>query len=621
MKAYIKTLLLVLFFCPLITFAQVSTGTTAHFQDFQVHDSTGTGGMLITSGNVTTAGLHLLRRTNTDAQIFNTNASLLLKGGNLSGTGGEIVLFPSGKVGIGQGLNSGEVTNELTVGGSNPLKLMGLNSSSTLDTLLVKDKFGVVYERPFEDIFNDFSFWEREGDGLASRYDTVGIGTAGPLSPLHVNSSEDLEVTFSTQLHRASIRLLADEFSSVLSSYNNGSSEMLLLGTFPAKGMTYLASKFESVSSNEPQGLLLAVENKKPIYFATDAEVKMRLAANGNLTLGGLASSDDYRLNVEGNTRVKDSIFFDEDTYAIFKKDDTLQYVADKHMSFTADNLGDFSFKNRDSTFVHFDGSKGAVGIGIENPIQKFEVNGDALIHDTLYIGNRFNKIYDRAGLTIRSTSNLILNTRSFYDVEIKSDGVEYATFEAENKRFGVGTNTPEEKVDVAGTVKADLFKMTTAPSDGYVLTSDEDGLASWQEIPNDEDWTKSGSDLYTSSAGSVTIGTGGTPTSLFNVQGSISLPITSTGAAIYTPGAVDHTIILTTPSSSVLLPPATGKEGRIYVLKFLNGGGPSIIQSSAGDSIEGVMTFTVPPSSIGSMYTTIVVQSDGSTGWWIINY
>ena len=50
--------------------------------------------------------------------------------------------------------------------------------------------------------------------------------------------------------------------------------------------------------------------------------------------------------------------------------------------------------------------------------------------------------------------------------------------------RLGLGTSTPSEKLEVAGTVKASGLQLTTAPAAGHVLTSDANGVASWQELP-----------------------------------------------------------------------------------------------------------------------------------------
>jgi len=46
--------------------------------------------------------------------------------------------------------------------------------------------------------------------------------------------------------------------------------------------------------------------------------------------------------------------------------------------------------------------------------------------------------------------------------------------------KLGIGTTTPSSTLDVAGTATVTGFKLCTAPTRGYVLTSDASGNASW---------------------------------------------------------------------------------------------------------------------------------------------
>lgn len=48
----------------------------------------------------------------------------------------------------------------------------------------------------------------------------------------------------------------------------------------------------------------------------------------------------------------------------------------------------------------------------------------------------------------------------------------------------GIGTSSPTQKLDVVGTVKSTGLQMTTGPANGYVMTSDSSGNASWKVQP-----------------------------------------------------------------------------------------------------------------------------------------
>ncbi|KPL18329.1 MAG: hypothetical protein AMJ92_08540 [candidate division Zixibacteria bacterium SM23_81] len=121
-----------------------------------------------------------------------------------------------------------------------------------------------------------------------------------------------------------------------------------------------------------------------------------------------------------------------------------------------------------------------------------------------------------------------------------------------ENNRVGVGTESPEEKLDVAGTVQVAGFKMPTGASDGYVLTSDSSGVGTWQlsAAGTDGDWTISGNDIYSAVAGKVGIGTT-TPAEKLHVAGNAE---------------VDSTLFANFVSSSSPLQLQTSGTTRLYI-------------------------------------------------------
>lgn len=54
-----------------------------------------------------------------------------------------------------------------------------------------------------------------------------------------------------------------------------------------------------------------------------------------------------------------------------------------------------------------------------------------------------------------------------------------------ESGSIGVGTNTPTYKLEVAGSASVNGFRLTTGSSNGYVLTSDDNGVGTWTASSN----------------------------------------------------------------------------------------------------------------------------------------
>ncbi len=138
--------------------------------------------------------------------------------------------------------------------------------------------------------------------------------------------------------------------------------------------------------------------------------------------------------------------------------------------------------------------------------------------------------------------------------IEIESDGdIQFDTntlfVDAVNNRVGIGTASPKAKLEVAGQVKID----GGSPGDGKVLTSDADGLATWetlvssgdnfgdhtatQNINLNDNWISGDGDeegIYVDGDGNVGIGTD-SPTQMLDVAGNIAVSGTVDGIDIAT--------------------------------------------------------------------------------------
>ena len=88
----------------------------------------------------------------------------------------------------------------------------------------------------------------------------------------------------------------------------------------------------------------------------------------------------------------------------------------------------------------------------------------------------------------------------------------------------GIGTTSPAEKLDVAGTAQMTGFKLPTGAASNHVLTSDASGIGTWQPAAGgaDGDWTISGNNMYAEVSGNVGIGTA-SPATTLDVNGTLT--------------------------------------------------------------------------------------------------
>ncbi len=166
----------------------------------------------------------------------------------------------------------------------------------------------------------------------------------------------------------------------------------------------------------------------------------------------------------------------------------------------------------------------GSVGIGTVSPQNKLHVNGS--IQATSKVGVGINPdTWDVDALIVSGGNSAPMasmeirnaDTNALYRLHNNSTkSLNFVDVDAGQSRIsissdgdvGIGTESPAEKLDVAGTVQMTGFKLPTGAADGHVLTSDSTGMGGWQPAAADDgDWTISGSDLYRAS-GRVGIGT-----------------------------------------------------------------------------------------------------------------
>ena len=109
----------------------------------------------------------------------------------------------------------------------------------------------------------------------------------------------------------------------------------------------------------------------------------------------------------------------------------------------------------------------GDVGVGTPSPQYKLDIRGTTGID----VGSNFSDV----PLTISVPSD-----QSALISRIAKGGSIINVVDADGN-IGIGTFSPQEKLDVAGTAQVTGFKMPTGASNGYVLTSDGSGVGTWK--------------------------------------------------------------------------------------------------------------------------------------------
>ncbi len=178
------------------------------------------------------------------------------------------------------------------------------------------------------------------------------------------------------------------------------------------------------------------------------------------------------KLEVNGNLRVKTdgSVQFGSDEYRIGRDLNDLRFYTDDEPNLVIQSngyvgIGTTTPANELSVGGTMNVS-GNVGIGTTTPTQKLHVEGNLRLINNGWIQFGHNTDYRIA----RVANDLKFYTDGDPNLVVLDGG-----------QVGIGTETPQELLDVSGTARVAGFKMPTGAANQYVLTSDAAGVGTWQ--------------------------------------------------------------------------------------------------------------------------------------------
>ena len=275
----------------------------------------------------------------------------------------------------------------------------------------------------------------------------VGIGTASATKELEIGTNAAAETEF--RMH-----------SDVSGKYFNIQS----------------AGNFTSVKTTGSQNFILDSSGSSGyVTFVTNASERMRINYNGNVGIG--TTSPAYKLDINGDFRVKDgssAIAFNEysNGATIWLDGSNGDFAGGDYFNISAYGTTDLAFGYAAGTKITMK-SDGKLGIGTTSPNAKLTIRGSGLVSQDFF------HIEDSGGVRMlevtsdaAGNSNLqVKDTAGATKSLINSAGNSYLN----GGNVGIGTTSPQQKLDVVGRVRAsydtsNYYEIGASSAGGFVV-------------------------------------------------------------------------------------------------------------------------------------------------------
>lgn len=226
-----------------------------------------------------------------------------------------------------------------------------------------------------------------------------------------------------------------------------------------------LTNNWVGIGTSVPSVLLDVIGTNETNYFRFDPDEN-----GGRVTLSGETGLPSFLVRIPGYLTNPDAatllgmVTWDNSFTNLGKNGDSfllsttysngLNIISENGIT-SEDYIRFYAGKNASSgntPDIHIQGTgttKGYVGIGISSPSAKLHINNTG-VTDSFLVEDATNP--DSSPFVIDASGNT-----------------------------GIGKTVPSEKLDVSGKTKTINFQMTSGATNGYVLTSDASGNASWQ--------------------------------------------------------------------------------------------------------------------------------------------
>jgi len=304
-------------------------------------------------------------------------------------------------------------------------------------------------------LVQDSVVFEDENVGMTRQGDALEVYSNNSNIRLNPASGKDIQIygsssPFFWSVFDGSTERLGVDFLTPEKTLHVGGSEMLEDSLFFEDEDVTIFRTGNNLELKSFAHLFLRPNNESNV-FIYEGTNSWSIFDGGDRRLGIDELAPSKTLDVGGSGLIQDTLFLGDETERIHNYTGGMKIRTDDNIDVTVGSTDNVTFRGS-IPFARLDAGNQSMSIGTTVQDKTLHVNGSTMIQDSIFIDDDLTSIHKNGDdLQANGVGDIILNAGNNKSIIIEEGNSQWAVFDGDNSRLGIGISSPEKELHVEG--------------------------------------------------------------------------------------------------------------------------------------------------------------------------